>query len=203
MSKRVHRAAGIRLAAALLVLAVAASPALAEHGKGRGERRSHRPHERHQVVREARHPRHHAAREVRHRPRWHRHGAGRQVVVRPRVHHVYHHGIPRWCASPRRVVYYHDNPFYYHAGFDVFLGGAALGFDIARVAPAGYAYVDPYCGHGYSTVDAFRFHVRSHRHPAVLDVVLVDGGGSSCHGGHGDYAGGHLDGPYEVDYRYD
>lgn len=52
----------------------------------------------------------------------------------------------------------------------------AFGVRIAAVAPAGYAYFDPYCDRRFRTLDVYARHLHRHRHPHIVHVVDEDCG---------------------------
>ncbi len=149
------------LLAALIIsglLATATTTALADHGKRRarpapcsvhrhGKHRNHRGHDRR-----------HARCDD---------GCYRAYRVRPHY--------PAWCESPRAVAYYKTHPFFLHAGFGIYFGGAAISFDITDTAPCGLAYVDPYCHLTFGTVAAYRHHLSRLHHPALIEVTVIDG----------------------------
>jgi hypothetical protein len=52
----------------------------------------------------------------------------------------------------------------------------AFGVRMASVAPAGYAYFDPYCDRRFRTLDGYAQHLHGRRHPHVVHVVDEDCG---------------------------
>ncbi len=58
------------------------------------------------------------------------------------------------------------------------IGGIALGSALSRASDCepDYAYVDPYCGERFASLDAYRANFRHHRHPRVIRVIEVDSG---------------------------
>jgi len=76
---------------------------------------------------------------------------------------------PWWEGAPR--VYVHGNPFFFNAGLGVYLGGLGLMFLVGDLPPAGYCYVDPYCGTRFDSLDCYRAHARFQGHDAVVDLV--------------------------------
>lgn len=51
------------------------------------------------------------------------------------------------------------------------LGGVAIGGLYQRALPAGYAYVDPYCGDHFVSLAQYSAHARYHHHPARARLV--------------------------------
>jgi hypothetical protein len=97
----------------------------------------------------------------------------------PRVAHrthrpaVRYHSSHPWYRGTRSIVV-DDCRFYFHTGFQVYVGGIALDFEITNYPPYGYAYYDPYCGETFVTLEAYGAHRRHHRHHAALTLVPVD-----------------------------
>jgi len=88
------------------------------------------------------------------------------------------------CAPPYRPwyegahrVYVQGDPFFFHAGFGVYLGGLALSIEIGDTAPAGCGFYDPYCGTTFAVLDGYADHCRQGRHDPVLSMVVVDRNG--------------------------
>ncbi len=91
----------------------------------------------------------------------------------------------RACPPPRFVVrpwyrdvhriYVHDDPFYFHAGLGIYLGGLALRLELGDVPPPGFVYYDPYCGEQFWSIADYHQHLRYHNHPQALTVILIDG----------------------------
>ncbi len=106
-----------------------------------------------------------------------------RVVVRHRS--VVRHRDLRACPPPRylarpwygqsRRIYVHDDPFYFHAGLGIYLGGLALRLELGDVPPLGFVYYDPYCDERFWSVEDYRFHLRYHHHPQALTVIVLDG----------------------------
>lgn len=153
------------------VLTVGAGVPDAEAGKPRIQRterprverrearnRTVREHRRHAVVRE--HRRH----AVVHR---HRYPAVRRVHAPVRIVHY-----RPWYSGVRTVVVDRD-PFYFHAGFDLYFGGVNLNIELGDVPPPGYAYFDPYCGEEFYSIVAYRRHLHLYPHTAALRVVWI------------------------------
>lgn len=86
---------------------------------------------------------------------------------------------PRYIARPwygqARRIYVHDDPFYFHAGLDVFLGGLALRLELGDVPPVGFVFYDPYCDEEFWSVSEYHRHLRHYRHPNALTVIVLDG----------------------------
>ena len=57
-----------------------------------------------------------------------------------------------------------------------FLGGLFLGATLAHAAPDGFSYHDPYCERSFVSLEIYRTHLRSHRHPRVVRVIERDSG---------------------------
>jgi len=79
-----------------------------------------------------------------------------------------------WWASARRVEF-GDRPYYFHAGFGVSFGGAALRVTLTDAAPCGYLYLDPVSGRTFRSVTAYKRFLRGN--PCrynLLTVVKID-----------------------------
>jgi hypothetical protein len=57
-----------------------------------------------------------------------------------------------------------------------FLGGLFLGATLARSAPAGYYYYDPYCGERFTSLEFYGTHRHRHSHPRIVRVIERDSG---------------------------
>jgi hypothetical protein len=137
------------LGAALTFGALSATPAEAKNGHGHGYGRGHKT----VVVHRTYYP---APVVVRH------------VYPAPVYVRTYH----PWYYGARRV-YVNSSPFYFNAGLNVFIGGANLNLAFSNYAPAGYVYVDPYCGEEFYSVTEYRQHLGYSHHSAVLRCVYV------------------------------
>jgi len=78
---------------------------------------------------------------------------------------------PWWEGAPR--VYVHGTPFFFHAGLGVYLGGVGLSLGIGDCSPAGYVYVDPYCGTRFDSLEYYAVHARFQGHSPVVEVVAL------------------------------
>jgi len=76
---------------------------------------------------------------------------------------------PWWEGAPR--VYVQGSPYFFHAGLGVYLGGLGLSIQIGNAAPAGYGYLDPYCGLRFDSLEVCRTHAGAHGHDPVVEVV--------------------------------
>lgn len=135
-----------------------------QRDRGRGDDRHYRG-DRHRVRRD--HGRHYRP------PRVIRHHA---PVYRP-VPYWRGYGPHPWHHGARRI-YVDRDPFFFHAGFGIYLGGLALSIEFGNRAPDGYLFYDPYCRQTFVTLDAFHHHCRGHRHEPVLSLVAVDACGA-------------------------
>jgi hypothetical protein len=88
------------------------------------------------------------------------------------VHRPRHHLVPHRVHAPAAVYYHHERPYYFHAGFGLYLGNAALSIHLVDAAPAGYVYRDPYCDATFGRVADYRRHLHRHHHRPLLDLVL-------------------------------
>jgi hypothetical protein len=120
-----------------------------------------------------------------------------RIVIRDRDHRgdrdrydrrhrvVVRHRDLRACPPPRYVVrpwyrdvrriYVHDDPFYFHAGLGIYLGGLALRLELGDLPPEGFVFYDPYCDMEFWSVSEYHRHLRYHRHPNALTVIVLDG----------------------------
>ena len=107
-----------------------------------------------------------------------------RVVLRHRPATVRYRDL-RACPPPRyisrpwyngaRRIYVHDDPFYFHAGLDLFLGGLALRLELGDMPPMGFVYYDPYCDMEFWSIAEYRHHLRYHHHPHALTVIAIEG----------------------------
>jgi hypothetical protein len=82
------------------------------------------------------------------------------------------HGRPAWCTDPTAVVVWKNHPFFLHAGYGVYIGGAAITADIHDLPPAGRIYVDPFCHRPFASIAEYRMHVRHHPHTPLVQVMI-------------------------------
>ena len=71
--------------------------------------------------------------------------------VRAVVHHAFHPHYRPWYRDARRI-YIHDDPFYFHVGLGLYIGGIAIQFELGNQPPYGYVYYDPYCDEVFWTL---------------------------------------------------
>jgi hypothetical protein len=57
-----------------------------------------------------------------------------------------------------------------------FLGGLFLGATLARSAPDGFCYYDPYCDERFVSLEIYRGHLHHYHHPRIVRVVAIDSG---------------------------
>jgi hypothetical protein len=57
-----------------------------------------------------------------------------------------------------------------------FLGGLFLGATLARSAPDGFTYYDPYCDERFVSLELYRGHLYHHHHPRIVRVMAIDSG---------------------------
>lgn len=77
---------------------------------------------------------------------------------------------PSWCSDASYVVL-DGNPYWYHVGLGVFVGGVDVNVDIGNTPPRGYGYWDPQCNEWFDDVRAYSTHCKRHDHRAALRVV--------------------------------
>jgi|GEM_PF-4381042 len=118
----------------------------------------------------------------------------RQAAAGPRhSHRVYRshrHGRREalhrhpWVRRRARFIEVYDEPYYFHAGLGLYLGGLALEFTIGDRPPEGYLFYDPYCDRVFATLGLYRRYLRRHRVQGTLTLVPV---GGFCGVGYGDW----------------
>lgn len=175
--------AGITFTLLSAAFLLAAGPAMStaeakdRHGKRHKVEKRHKAHKVKSHKRTKAHRRDHVRHEVKHK----RHRGDdhhyREVVRyrdhhRPVRRHVVRHYRP-WYRNVRYVTY-HNNPFYWHAGLGVYIGGAYIDLEFGNAAPRGYYYYDPYCSESFYTVADYHSHLRYHRHRPTLRVVRIE-----------------------------
>jgi len=86
--------------------------------------------------------------------------------------------VVRYVPTRPHRIHQHARYHRYHDGRGLaFLGGFVLGTVISNAAYANpYFYADPYCDVRFSSLDAYRAHLRYHHHPAVVHVIEVRSG---------------------------
>ncbi len=179
------------LVAAILAVAVAVSPATADHGKSRGRnahRGDHNRGDQRILYRDRGDRDDHGDRKIVYRDRDYR-GDRYSYRYRDRDHWYpfrysnwrgpvwekrWARRQPIWASAPTRVYYYERRPYFFHSGFDVFFGGDGFFLQVGNFAPRGYVYYDPTCHLDFSTLSAYRLHLHHHHHPALIDVVVID-----------------------------
>ena len=199
---RVSRwAAGTALVA---TLALSATPAMADNGRGRGRKPEQRREYRQENRRDDSYDR--GARrdyqgQWRH-PRYRgdaRHGYSHQprvivkprLIIRPQVVYRYapvrHRYLPYpvWCAPTSRVHFHDEEPFFFNASLGVFLSGAQFWIQVGNAPPPGYCYYDPYCHETFYSVAEYRGHCGHHHEPLLQVVALEDGEPYGYYGGAG------------------
>lgn len=162
---RIGRAVAI-LALGTIAVGSLATPALADS----------RRRERVRVDRRARIEHRHVDRHT-----WHPHYPRSYAVERNWVAPRY--TVPRYFEPPRtRVITWRHRPYQWHVNLGVYIPEFWFGVAIGDLPPAGYVYYDPYCDLQFGTLVMYREHVRVHRHPVLVDLVLVDRGYGAGYG---------------------
>jgi len=91
--------------------------------------------------------------------------------------HRRHHDGASWFRHEHRRPYrahrviVYGEPYYYHAGFGLYLGGLALGVRLGNAMPAGYVLYDPYCERRFYSLRAVERHMARCGHERCVSLV--------------------------------
>ncbi len=130
------------------ILALAAPTAEAGHGPRRRSDRNAAAHG---------HARHHASCDCSDR-------CGPRVIAPARR-------PARW-SRPAPVVVWKSHRFVWHRGCDIYVNGPSWTFEILGGPLPGCVYIDPLCHGTFSSVAAYRAHLRVNPHAPLLQIVV-------------------------------